>query len=105
MMTQGSHLLSPSTCTQSKPLNSPAGSGDKPRSLVIYHFHPDDADESLVRRRICSTLRLVLALIFVVFLSRAFAQIPSNSTDRALKEAQLAFEQGDFAAAARSFEQ
>src|SRR5260370_1197472 len=59
----------------------------------------------LVRRWICSTLRLVLPLMFVIFLSRAFAQIPSTSTDRALKEAQLALEQGDFAAAARSFEQ
>src|SRR6267378_1337835 len=59
----------------------------------------------LVRRWICSTSRLVLPLIFVVFLPRGFAQIPSTSTDRALKQAQQAFEQGDFAGAVRSFEQ
>jgi len=59
----------------------------------------------LVRRWNSSTSRLVLPLIFVVFLSTAFAQIPSSSTDRALKEAQQAFEQGDFADAVRSFEQ
>jgi len=45
------------------------------------------------------------ALIFVVFLSTAFAQIPSSSTDRALKKLSRLFEQGDFADAVRSFEQ
>lgn len=37
--------------------------------------------------------------------SKALAQIPAAATERALKEAQEAFERDDFAAAARGFEQ
>src|SRR5260370_19115280 len=46
-----------------------------------------------------------LPLFFLIFLSSAFAQNPSPSADRALKEPQQAFERDDFATAARGFEQ
>ena len=55
--------------------------------------------------RICRAPRLLLALLLASCSSGALAQLPSQSAGLALRQAQQSFEQGDFAAAARGFEQ